>query len=55
MSRYLIEISQQITTPVIVEADSPQEAREAVLVQQGNTGDPSYSEPHIERITLMEG
>lgn len=55
-SRYLIEIRQEIITPVIVEADTKQEAIDLVLQQQGEAGDNYFTdEIKITTARKMEG
>ena len=51
---YLVEVKQELITPVTVEADSQQEAIELVLGQQGYTGDTYPGETHIASVRRMD-
>lgn len=52
--RYLVEISQAQITPVIVVADSNQEAIERALRGEGNPGDSWQEEPRSERVVKLD-
>lgn len=55
-SRYRVEIRQEIITPIIVEANTKQEAIDSALQQQGEAGDCYYSdEIKIASVTKTEG
>lgn len=53
--RYLVQICQQQITPVIVIADSPQEAVDRALKGEGNPGDSWQEEPYSKRVVCLEG
>jgi len=53
--RYLVQICQQQITPVIVVADTPQEAIEGALNGGGNPGDGWREEPVRKRVVCLEG
>ncbi|GEM_PF-6605104 len=56
IKRYRVEIGQEIITPVIVEADTEQEAIDSVLQQQGEAGDCYYSDDiRVSSIAKIEG
>lgn len=52
--RYLVQVCQQQITPVIVVADSPQEAKERALRGEGNPGDSWQEEPFSVRVVCLE-
>ena len=52
--RYLVQIEELQITPVIVVADSPQEAEERALQGEGNPGDPQAEEPRIKRVVKLD-
>ena len=53
--RYLVQICQTQITPVIVVANSKQEAIERALKGEGNPGDSWHEEPHSKRVVCLEG
>lgn len=53
--RYRIEIRQSTTTPIIIEADTQEEAIERVLAGFGDTGDQCHEEPEIIATRLLGG
>ena len=52
---YLVEVTQHLTTPITVEADSEQHAIELVLRQRGEAGDQYYPDPSFKVRLLEEG
>lgn len=52
--RYLVQISQAQVTPVIVVADTQQEAIERALRGEGNPGDSWQEEPRSTRVVKLE-
>ncbi|MBV1959876.1 MAG: hypothetical protein KUG53_03995 [Pseudomonadales bacterium] len=53
MKRYLIEICETRITPITVQADSPQEAAEAVLGGKSDVEDHISQEPFVTRIIVL--
>jgi hypothetical protein len=54
MDRYLVEIKQEITTPVIVEADDAHDAQNRAVCGCGEYGDQEAGEPQIAGVRLIE-
>ena len=52
--RYLVQIAQTQITPVTVVAESPQEAIERALRNEGSPGDPWQEEPRSQRVIKLE-
>jgi hypothetical protein len=52
--RYLVQISQAQVTPVIVVANTPQEAIDRALKGEGNPGDSWQEEPKSTRVLKLE-
>lgn len=53
--RYLVQIHVPTVTPVIIVADSPQEARERALRGEGNPHDSWTEEAEVKRVIKLEG
>lgn len=53
-NRYIVTITQEVYVPVVVEAATPEDAREAVYLQLGEAGDPSYGEYVISSVKPTE-
>lgn len=54
MGRYLIEVRQEITTPVIVDADNIEDAQKRALYGMGEFGDQEMGELRIVATRLLE-
>ena len=52
--RYLIEVTQEVITPVIIEAGSETEALEMVRHQQGIAGDYFFGKTEITSIRKLD-
>lgn len=52
--RYLVEVAQELITPVVVEAISKQEARELVMSEQGEPGDCYFSGHRIVSVSQQQ-
>ncbi len=53
--RYLVQISTSTVTPVIVVADSPQDARGRALRGEGSPSDSWTEEAGVRRVIKLEG
>jgi len=53
--RYCIEVSLERITPIIVEADSENEAVELVCNQQGSPGDAYDGECKVKKVHCLDG
>lgn len=53
--RYLVEVKQEIITPVTVEANSQREAIESVFRQQGHAGDSYPGDTQIVHVRRLDG
>lgn len=49
--RYLVEVTQEVITPISVYAASEREARDLALEGNGETGDPYY--PATQKISVV--
>lgn len=54
MKRYLVEISQEIIVPVVIEAENKQEASEQALISRGIAGDSYYGETKVAQVKPLE-
>jgi hypothetical protein len=53
--RYLVQIQTPTITPVIVVADSPQDARDRALHGEGKPSEAWTEEAEIKRVIKLEG
>lgn len=54
MPRYLVEIKQEITTPVMVEAEDAHDAQNRAVCGLGEYGDQEAGELQIATVRLLE-
>jgi hypothetical protein len=52
--RYLVEVMQEILTPVSVDASSSKEAEELALSEHGEPADCCYSEPKVVSVRRID-
>jgi len=53
--RYLVQIQTSTVTPVIVVADSSQDARDRALKGEGNPSESWTEDAEIKRVVKLEG
>lgn len=53
--RYLVQIHTPTITPIIVVADSPQDARDRALQGEGKPSDSWVEEAEVRRVVKLEG
>ncbi|MBB5188918.1 hypothetical protein HNQ57_003215 [Zhongshania antarctica] len=54
MGRYIVEVRQEITTPITVYADNADDAQKRAVYGLGEFGDPDASELQITSTRLLE-
>lgn len=54
MNRYLVEVRQEVTTPVTVDADNIEDAQKRALYGMGEFGDQEAGELRIVATRLLE-
>ncbi|MEH6552428.1 MAG: hypothetical protein V7744_20830 [Pseudomonadales bacterium] len=52
--RYMIEVKQELITPVMVEANSQREAIEKVFKQEGHAGDIYHGDTEVISIRCLD-